>query len=266
MTNPTNFRAAQARRMAELIEQARTLDEQTKTQANQAPSQVEREVQTDPTRVSQQAPAHRLQEQYSNNIEALGRGSEAFARNNQDPAKIVVKSGQAGIDYDRNPDTPNQGVGLRTPATNPKLRAENQTEEPMYIRQPIEYEKAIDNNEEIIAELQNAPTTGAVAQMGTEQVAQETSEEVAGTPAQATDTLEKEEVASAANQEVTNANFQYDESEMAFYKLAEGAILESGEGASVVDQNRTKTHVIIPDELRNADTQQIALDDVDPND
>ena len=32
MTNPTNFRADQARRMAELIQQARTLDEQTKTQ------------------------------------------------------------------------------------------------------------------------------------------------------------------------------------------------------------------------------------------
>ena len=53
---------------------------------------------------------------------------------------------------------------------------------------------------------------------------------------------------------------------MAFYKLADGAVLESGEGAPVVDQNRTKTHVIIPDELRNADTQQIALDDVDSND
>ena len=284
MTNAVDFRAEQARKIAELIDQATTLNKQQSAPVNQPTSQIEQEADSDPTRINHKAPAHRLQEQYSNNIAALGRSDEAFARNNQDPSKIVVKSGQAGIDYDRDPESPNQGVGLRSPATNPKLLAETTKDEPMHVRQPIAYEKAITTNEERIAELQNTPTTGAVAEMDASKE-QATPAKEQSLPKTSTQSGEKSEIQShvpisppapssedslidskkpvSPDQEPTNTNFRYSDKELEFYKLAEGAILESGEGASVVDPNRTKTHVIVPNELRDQNTQSISLDDLD---
>ncbi len=46
--------------------------------------------------------------------------------------------------------------------------------------------------------------------------------------------------------EVTVANFSYNEHTSQFYKLAEGATSEAGEGAEFIDPEATKTHVAVP--------------------
>lgn len=256
MPHRMDYRKAQALRAAELMEQARNA--QTIPQAAPSPAQstVEPASDTESTQGPRQAPAHRLSEQYDKNIEALGRGAEAFARHPDNPSEKVVKSSGSNFDYPRDPDSPNRGVNLRRPPTNPKLQPSSEPEEPMHVQQPIAYEKAIDRNEEMIADLHNAPTSGAVQELSTRPDSDaSTAPELPASPESPTpieaESAEPAPEATAPSEppfdpETTNTQFAYTDDELAFFKLAEGAVLESGQGKPVTDRNRTQTQVVVP--------------------
>ncbi len=256
MPHRMDYRKAQALRAAELMEQARNA--QTIPQTGPAPAQssVEPASDTESTPNTREAPAHRLSDQYDKNIEALGRGAEAFARHPENPSEKVVKSSGSNFDYPRDPESPNRGVNLRRPPTNPKLQPGSEPKEPMHVQQPIAYEKAIDRNEEMIADLQNATTKGAVQELSTDSAngapgaPEQPSSPEAPTPSEI-ESAEPTPEAPAVSRppfdpESTNTQFAYTDEELAFFKLAEGAVLESGQGKAVTDHNRTQTQVLIP--------------------
>lgn len=281
MSSSIDFRSEQARKMAELIAQSRNLDEQHQATNKQSSSPIESENDVDPTRINNQAPAYRADHYAKNVSSSLVHADQTYAQGHQDPTKQVVQSKQAGIDYDR-PNSPNQSVSLRNPVTNPKLRG-MESEEPMHEAQPKKYEEIITNNEEQIEKLKHAPTTGAVAELGTPaeqaqvtsstQAAPETNEQASTADegkrtektqdATTLDVLENSTPVSSPEQaEVTNINFQYEPQASHWSELYEGIESGAGEGAPVEVDDRTQTQVVTP-RFSNEKTFTIARDEIE---
>ena len=271
MQKLTNYRKDQALQSNKLIEQARDLDSATDSTRTNSPSTTEKEVEADPTRISQKAPAHRLSEQYTRNIVALGRSQQFFRRHQDNPSKRVVKSPESGLTHNHEPELPSQSIGIRnpTPALSPTENSPSLEEEPMHLTQPKAYEEAITTNEEFIAGLDDAPAneTSPSPEAGTPPESTlaippellDIIEHLIESPKEGDDQFVPSPVSEEppppepAQSDVTNVNFVYKKEHSPFYKLAKGAIIESGEGKPVVDKGRTRTHIVIPDDLKESE-------------
>lgn len=272
MPGPTNYRSDLARQTAQLLEQARALDAQQKSDSANVPSSTEQELNADPTRITREAPAHRLAEQYSKNIAALNQGEQIFSRRQENPSKQVVKSSESSLKRDRAPERRPKGVaGRPSKPTRPlNEEASGNPEEPMHVTQPRAYEEAITTNEEFIASLEEAPaaaTTRAPDTDSTLPASDQVGPELFGIiehllePAPVDEDrfvpeapVHEEPQPQSTSPDVTNTNFVYTKEDSPFYKLAEGAIIESGEGKPVADRGRTQTQVAVPNNSEATET------------
>ena len=259
----------------EMMEQARRLDAEHQTQGSKASAEALRD---DPSKVLSDAPIHRtnalVSEQLDQNLAKVAKKPEEYGTK-QDGTRVLVKTSGSGFDPGHQLPGHQAGVNLRNPAAANRVR--KSTDEPMHIAQPKAYEKAIDDNEEQMAELRDKPTTGAVEELQARSpvaAAQVQGEEV--TELRTEDTLEETETTDTTDTtpepeskgrpfdpDKTNANFRFEESESLFHAYAAGAEVESGE-VTFEDRGRTQTMGLGDERAAPSEpTRRITLDDLE---
>ena len=260
----------------EMMEQARRLDAEHQAQSSNASTEALRD---DPSKVLSDAPVHRtnthVSEQLDHNLTKVAKNPEEYGTK-QDGTRVLVKSSGSGFDPGRQLPGHQAGVNLRNPAAANRVR-KNQ-DEPMHIAQPKAYEKAIDDNEEHMAELRDQPTSGAVEELErrapTATSAVESTEAAAPTETEETlDDVQDTETPTTTPEpraegrpfdpDKTNANYRFDESESLFHAYAAGAEVESGE-VTVEDRGRTQTMGVSDERATPSEpTRRITLDDLE---
>lgn len=210
-----------------------------------APAPVEDRVEKSRATYLPDGPAHRVDvhRALTHNLERGPFNPERVGQSRQGAGRIVVKAEARSNDFFGAPQDPDHAAAAQqsTQAANTSADASSATspnaELPGWVSSEKALESAVDFNEEVlIPNAKNQPTTGAVASMAQKPTAKP----------QPAPTRRGPSVAPPARPERTSPGFAYPEGGRYMQTYAEGFVAQKGEGAQYVDSHRTQTHIVRP--------------------
>lgn len=245
-----NYRISKFDEIEQILARVRDAHEAEET----AQLPVEDRVEKNRTAYLPDGPAHRvdLHRAITNNLERGPFNPERLGQSRNGSGRIVVKAEARSNDFfgaqpQAEQEIPQDGLphsGVQGQATPSPSHAEAQHAElPGWVASEQALESAVDFNEEVLVpNAKNQPTTGAVASM-----AQRPEPKPEPKPQPGRARVSGPATRPPERPERTSPGFAYPEGGAYMQQYAPGFVAESGEGKSYVDPNRTQTHIVHPD-------------------